>query len=136
MWNTGVGVAQAKKVTGDGFELVFGTNHFGHFLLTTLLIDKLKECVPSRVITVASGAEKFVKTLDLSATARNGVKYPDLNSYGKSKAANIMFARELARRLKGTGVTSYSVEPGVAYTNIASNILGGTIATLMAPLLW
>ncbi len=131
-----MGLAQDKKVTEDGFELVFGTNHFGHFLLTNLLIEKLKECAPSRVITVASRAEKFVKNLDLSATARNGVKYPDLNSYGKSKAANIMFARELARRLKDTGVTSYSVEPGVTYTNIASNIVGPTIATLMAPLFW
>ena len=133
----GIGLSTDRKTTEDGFQMVFGVNHFGHFLLTNLLIDKLKECAPSRVITVSSRAERLTKSINFAPAEKDGIKYPGLRTYGESKAANIMFARELSRRLEGTGVTSYSVSPGLSYTNIfASNIFGPVLEFILRPLLW
>ncbi|XP_072014202.1 dehydrogenase/reductase SDR family member 13-like [Amphiura filiformis] len=136
--NAGIAVASHDgETTKEGFDIVFGVNHFGHFLLTNLLVNKLKECAPSRVITVSSREERRANSMNFTSTECEGMKYPGLKSYNLSKAANIMFARELSRRLEGTGVTSYSVEPGLAYTNIfASNIFGPIVEFLLRPLLW
>lgn len=101
-----------RSETADGFEMTFGVNHLGHFLLTSLLFDRLRESEPSRVVVVSSDAHK---------SARKGLDFEDLQSerryrsfdaYGKSKLANIYFANELARRLERTNVTANSLHPG------------------------
>ncbi|KAI8505548.1 hypothetical protein Bbelb_167370 [Branchiostoma belcheri] len=98
--------------TEDGFEMQLGVNHLGHFLLTNLLLDKLKQSAPSRVVTVSSLVHAFT----------NGMDFDDINyekdyspnkAYDRSKLANVLFSRELAKRLKGTGVTSNCLHPGV-----------------------
>ena len=105
-------VLQKRQETADGFEATFGVNHLGHFLLTDLLLDRLRASAPSRVINVSSDAHK---------QARNGLDFDDLQStrryrgfavYSKSKLANISFTRELARRLDGSGVVVNALHPG------------------------
>jgi NAD(P)-dependent dehydrogenase (short-subunit alcohol dehydrogenase family) len=105
-------ILRRRTETEDGFEATFGINHLGHFLLTDLLLDRLRASAPSRVVVVASSAHKG---------ARQGLDFDDLQSirkyrwmeaYSKSKLANIYFARELARRLDGTGVTVNALHPG------------------------
>ena len=105
-------ILRTRQETEDGFEYTFGVNHLGHFLLTSLLRDRLVESAPARVVVVASDAHE---------SAKQGLDFDDLQSerdyrwakvYGKSKLANIYFARELAYRLEGTGVTSNSLHPG------------------------
>ncbi len=112
-------VMSRRTETADGFETTFGVNHLGHFLLTNLLLDRLRASTPSRVVVVSSDAHK---------QARNGLDFDDLQSegsyrpfvvYGKSKLANIYFARELARRLEGTGVTANSLHPGFVASRFA-----------------
>jgi retinol dehydrogenase-13 len=108
--------------TKDGFETQFGVNHLGHFLLTNLLIDNLKAGAPSRVVNMSSFFHEF-------AMGRKGaIHFDDLNyqrrpfdsweAYAQSKLANLLHARELARRLEGTGVSSVSVNPGFVRTNL------------------
>lgn len=116
--NAGLFVSE-RRVTEDGFEEMFGVNHLGHFLLTRLLEDRLVASAPARVVVVASDAHK---------QARKGLDFDDLMStrnfdafvvYGKSKLANIYFARELSRRLSPKGVTVNSLHPGVVATEFA-----------------
>jgi NAD(P)-dependent dehydrogenase (short-subunit alcohol dehydrogenase family) len=108
-----------RRETADGFEMTFGVNHLGHFLLTSLLRDRLVASAPSRVINVASDAHRF---------ARGGLEFDDLMAtkryrpflvYARSKLANILFTRELARRLEDTGVTANSLHPGFVASNFA-----------------
>jgi len=108
-----------RTETEQGFETTFGVNHLGHFLLTQLLLDRVKTSAPARIINVASNAHRF---------ARGGLDFDDLqltNSYGgmqaytRSKLANIYFTRELARRLEDSGVTVNAVHPGVVATGFA-----------------
>jgi NAD(P)-dependent dehydrogenase (short-subunit alcohol dehydrogenase family) len=105
-------VQTSRSETVDGFETTFGVNHLGPFLLTQLLLDRIRASAPSRVVVVSSHAHKG---------ARQGLDFDDLQSegsysgfrvYGKTKLANIYFARELARRLEGTGVTANALHPG------------------------
>jgi NAD(P)-dependent dehydrogenase (short-subunit alcohol dehydrogenase family) len=105
-------ILRRRTETEDGFEATFGINHLGHFLLTDLLLDRLRASAPARVVVVASDAHK---------SARRGLDFDDLqgerryrwmDAYAKSKLANIYFARELARRLDGTGVTVNALQPG------------------------
>jgi NAD(P)-dependent dehydrogenase (short-subunit alcohol dehydrogenase family) len=102
----------ARRVTEDGFEMTIGVNHLGPFLLTQLLLDRIRASAPARIVNVASIAH---------TGARAGVGFDDLQSeqaysglsvYSRSKLANILFTRELARRLDGTGVTAFAVHPG------------------------
>lgn len=101
-----------RRETADGFETTFGVNHLGPFLLTMLLLDRVRESAPARIVNVSSTAHQ---------SARNGLDFDDLQStkgyagmavYGRSKLANIYFTTELARRLSGTGVTVNSLHPG------------------------
>lgn len=117
--NAGV-VLSERRETVDGFEATFGTNHMGAFILTRLLLEHLKRSAPARVVVVASGAH---------FKARHGLDFDDLQSkrrydgvdvYGRSKLANILFTRALAKRLEGTGVTANCLHPGV----VASNFTG------------
>lgn len=94
--------------TDDGFSTCFGVNHLGHFLLTNLLLPRLKECAPSRVVTLTCSTYKYQK-LDFQDLNYNLLPF---FTYCRSKLANIYFSQELARLTEGKGVTSYAVHPG------------------------
>lgn len=110
-----------KWLTEDGFETQMAVNHLGHFLLTNLLLPKLKSSVPSRVINVSSIAHNggHIDFDDLFFSQR---PYNALESYKQSKLANILFSRELARRLSGFGVSSFSLHPGIIRTELGRHV--------------
>jgi retinol dehydrogenase-12 len=108
----------APGLTADGFELVFGVCHVGHFLLTSLLEARLRATAPARVVNVASRAHQNARTIDFEAVRRPTATRTAFREYGVAKLANVLHAAELSRRLAGTGVTTYSVHPGVIATEI------------------
>lgn len=102
----------AGGTTEDGFSLAFQVNHLGHFLLTELLLERLRRCAPSRVVIVASSAHRAARLrLDALGSPAPGPLGP-FQDYCDSKLANVLHARELAARLRGTGVTCYAAHPG------------------------
>ncbi|CAJ1061291.1 retinol dehydrogenase 13 [Xyrichtys novacula] len=128
-----------KWLTEDGFETQLAVNHLGHFLLTNLLLPILKSSAPSRVVTVSSIAHigGQINFEDLFFSRR---PYSSLESYRQSKLANVLFSRELARRLKGSGVSSFCLHPGVIYTDLGRHVyswfpLLGTLMSLPSLLL-
>ncbi|MBK04225.1 MAG: SDR family oxidoreductase [Deltaproteobacteria bacterium] len=119
------GVASIRGETQEGFELAFGVNHLGHFLFTQLLLPLLKKSTPSRVVTVASKAHYSVKgALNLDAVKGATDTYVGLKEYEVSKLCNILFTKELAKRLEGSGVTCYALHPGVVASDIWRRIPG------------
>lgn len=106
-----------KWITEDGYEMQLAVNHLGHFLLTNLLLKMLKNSAPSRVVNVSSIAHAG-GTIDFDDLFFDERPYSSLVSYRQSKLANVLFSKELARRMKGTGVSSYSLHPGIIYTEI------------------
>ena len=110
-----------RELTVDGIERTWALNHLAPFLLTTLLLDRLKASAPSRIITTASDAHKgkLIPFDDLNA--ERSWRGRGFTRYGETKLANIMFTRELARRLDGTGVTTYCFHPGVVATGFNRN---------------
>ena len=112
------GLAGAKGMTKSGFELAFGTNHLGPFLLTQLLLDRIKQSAPARIVTVASRAHIRVSGIDFGAVTRPTQGKAGLSEYGVSKLANVLFSAELGRRLVGTGVTTYALHPGVVASDV------------------
>ncbi|KAH8252494.1 hypothetical protein KR032_000257 [Drosophila birchii] len=130
-----------RSLTKEGFEMHLGVNHIGHFLLTHLLLDVLKRSAPSRVIVVSSKAHERgqiqSEDINFNKTYDEGV------AYCQSKLANILFARELAQRLDGTGVTVNALNPGIADTEIARNVIffqtkfaQYVVESVLRPLLW
>ena len=122
--NAGV-MATDFQQTKDGFEMQIGVNHFGHFLLTELLLDVLKSSTPSRIVTVSScfhdvamGKKGDIDLNDINFEKR---KYHQWTSYAQSKLANLLHSKELSKRLEGTGVSAVSVHPGWVRTNLAKN---------------
>lgn len=109
-------ITTKRQETADGFELQFGVNHLAPFLLTNLLLDKLKASAPSRIVNVSSNAYTFGKIHfdDLQSSK----KYRVFGAYGQSKLANLLFTEELASRLQGSGVTVNAVHPGAISTNL------------------
>ncbi len=111
-------VLSDRRTTSDGFEATFGVNHLGHFLFTRRLLAALEEGgreagEPSRIVNVSSEAHRMSRGLawdDLGCERRG---YRELAVYADSKLANILFTRELARRLEGRGVVAHAVHPGV-----------------------
>ena len=112
------GVAGQRGLTADGFELHFGVNHLGHFLLTTLLLDRLRASAPARIVHVASENHRHARGIDWEAVRRPTASVSGLPEYGVSKLANVLFSAELARRLADAGVASCALNPG----RVASNI--------------
>jgi len=113
--------------TRDGFEMQFGTNHLGHFALTGLLLPLLEAAPAARVVTVSSIAHRI-----------GGIRFDDLNwhkrysawgAYGQSKLSNLIFARDLNRRLEAAGSTvrSYAVHPGYSATHLQDQMFAGKI---------
>lgn len=104
----------SRHLTADGLEHTFAVNHLAPFLLTALLVDRLKQSAPSRIVTVSSGAHSAGQIdFDDLQGARN---YSGQRAYSQSKLANVMFTYELARRLEGTGVTATVLHPGLVRT--------------------
>jgi NAD(P)-dependent dehydrogenase (short-subunit alcohol dehydrogenase family) len=116
--NAGVVNLRHEK-TADGIETVFAVNHLAYFLLTLLLLERLKESAPARIVNVASDAHKFGK-LDFDDLGGER-SYRWTQAYGQSKLANILFTRELARRLDGSGVTVNCLHPGAVATGLGQN---------------
>ena len=112
------GVAGQQGLTQDGFELTFGVNHLGHFLLTSHLLDKLLESAPARIVNVSSIAHTQAKGIDWDAVRQPTKNVTALPEYAVSKLANVLFTQELARRLEGTGVTAYALHPGAIGSDI------------------
>jgi len=128
MNNAGV-MATPYGKTKQGFELQFGTNHLGHFLLTNLLLPNLKAGSPSRVINVSSAAHTM-----------NGINWDDINwekkykpwgAYGQSKTANILFSVELTKRYAGDGIFSNALHPGVITSTSLYVHSGGFMAFML-----
>jgi retinol dehydrogenase-14 len=110
-----------QRTSVDGVELQFATNYLGHFELCRLLQERLVSSAPARVIHVASIAAR-IASIDPTHLNHIGAGYSSQAVYGMSKLAQIVFSRELNRRLDGTGVTSNSLEPGVVATNLSEGI--------------
>jgi retinol dehydrogenase 12 len=112
------GVAGRRGLTRQGFELMFGVNHLGHFLLTQLLLERLVSSAPSRVVTVSSDAHYSAPGIDFDALRRPARGITGLPAYAVSKLCNVLFSAELARRTAGTGVNTYALHPGVVASDI------------------
>jgi retinol dehydrogenase-12 len=112
------GVAGRRGLTRQGFELMFGVNHLGHFALTNALLGCLTASAPARVVTVASDAHYSARGIDFEAVRRPARGITGLHEYAVSKLCNVLFSQELARRTAGTGVTSYALHPGVVASDI------------------
>lgn len=119
--NNAGAIYSTRQMSEDGIELTWAVNHLAPFLLTTLLLDRLKVSAPARIVTTSSGAHE-----------RAAIPFDDLNAqrswggagftrYGETKLANILFTAELARRLVGTGVTANAFHPGFVATGFNRN---------------
>jgi retinol dehydrogenase-14 len=122
-WNT-------RHVTADGLERTFAVNHLAPFLLTNLLLDRLRHSAPARVVTVSSNAQALgqLRFADLQGES----SYSGARAYNQSKLINVMFTYELARRLRGSGVTATVLHPGVVRTAFGADD-PATIQRLLVP---
>ena len=118
--NAGV-MACPYGLTVDGFETQFGTNHLGHFLLTVLLLPALLQGDAPRVVTLSSAGHSRCD-VDLDDVNFERTEYSAWDAYGRSKSANALFARELARRAGDEGLLSYSVHPGAIITDLGRHL--------------
>ena len=120
--NNAGGYWSDRHVSADGLEWTFAVNHLAPFLLTSLLEERLRESAPARIVTVASDAHRAGRIEFDDLQAERG--YAGMRAYAQSKLANILFTRELARRLSGSGVAAYSVHPGTVRTGFAREDAG------------
>ncbi|XP_073349962.1 dehydrogenase/reductase SDR family member 13-like [Pagrus major] len=123
--------------TEDGLGMMFGVNHIGHFLLTNLLLDRLKECGPSRVVNLSSVGHNFGKIdfdcLNTQKALGLGTSFTEVfQIYCDSKLCNVLFTHELAKRLQGTKVTCYCLHPGAINSELARNT-SSVLQLLMKP---
>ena len=121
----------SRSVTVDGFEKTFAVNHLAYFLLTNLLLERLRASAPARIVVVASEAHRFGR-LDL-ADLQSEKSYRAMRVYGTSKLLNLLFTVALDERLEGSGVTVNALHPGAVSTRLGKN--NGAIARLLIGLL-
>jgi retinol dehydrogenase 14 len=121
-----------RHVTADGLERTLAVNHLAAFLLTNLLLDRLKASAPARVVTVSSAAHS-TGTIDFD-DLQGERGYSERKAYPQSKLASVLFTYELARRLEGTGVTATALHPGVVNTGFGAED-PGPIFKLLVPLM-
>jgi retinol dehydrogenase-12 len=112
------GVVRTRGLTKQGFELMFGVNHLGHFALTSALLGCLEASAPARVVTVSSDSHYAARGIDWDALRRPARGLTGLPGYAVSKLCNVLFSQELARRTAGTGVTTYALHPGMVASDI------------------
>ena len=116
--NAGV-MLDERRETAQGFEMTFGVNHLGHFLLTDLLLEQLRAADRARIVIVASDAHRLAwRGLHWAELDRHG-RYGPWQVYAESKLANVLHSRALATRLEGSGVVAHSLHPGSVATNFA-----------------
>ena len=130
------GYWNSRHVTADGLERTFAVNHLAPFLLTNLLLGRLKQSAPARVVTVSSNAHRTGR-IDFD-DLQGERSYSGSRAYDQSKLANVLFAYELARRLRGTGVTSNALHPGVVRTSFGADDPAGVqrfVVPLLRPLM-
>ncbi|GLY97418.1 oxidoreductase [Actinoplanes sp. NBRC 103695] len=130
--NAGVMNVPERRTTADGFELTFGTNHLGHFALTSYLMPVLRRAPAARIVTVSAVAARWPSAALTDLMSERS--YRPMTAYAKSKRANIVFTLELARRLDGTPMRAIAVHPGSAMTNLQQHTRGG-FQRLLLPLL-
>ncbi len=111
------GIGGQRGLTKDGFELMFGVNHLGHFAFTMALLDCLTTS-KARIVNVASDAHYQASGIDFGLLRRRTRTITGMREYAVSKLCNVLFSQELARRLAGTGVTTYALHPGVVASDI------------------
>ena len=109
-------MVDTRQSTADGFELMFGTNHLGHFELTALLRQRLIDSAPARIVVVSSIAHRWAFTGQDRSDLQSDLGFNGFNAYGRSKLANAQFTLELAHQLQGTGVTVNCLHPGSIYS--------------------
>ena len=134
--NAGAGFfGREAKYTVDGLEMTMAVSFYGHFLLTEMLLDLLKKSAPSRIVLLSSvvhaGSSKNRPRVHLDDMNYKNRSY-SMAAYSEAKVANILYAKELADRLKGNGVTSYSVHPGWARSNFGKN---NTLLKVIGPVM-
>ena len=119
-----------KKITEDGFELCFETNHLSHFLLTDLVLDKLKQSPQGRIVNLSSEGHKMAKFDPDNFNAEKG--YSSIGQYCFTKLCNLYFTYSLADKLKGTNITVNAVHPGVVRSGFGSDLDKGWLKPIFA----
>ena len=122
------GLAGQRGQTADGFELAFGTNHLGHFLFTTLLLDRLRSSAepgaPARVVNVASGSHFDAPGIAFDALQQSTPSIVGMREYSVSKLANVLFTQQLAQRVDPAAVAVFATDPGPVHTDVWRRIPG------------
>ena len=131
--NAGVMACDYQK-TEDGFEMQFGTNHLGHFLLTMLLLDLIKKSAPSRIINVSSLGHSMGSGKINFDDIHWEKTYSAWPAYYNSKLANVLFTRELSKRLEGSHVTANSLHPGAVRTELGRHTIYSS--AIFYPIIW
>jgi NAD(P)-dependent dehydrogenase (short-subunit alcohol dehydrogenase family) len=128
-------VFMERQLSKDGLELTFATNHLGYFLWTHELLDLVKGAAPARIVNVSSSAHRAVRGVDFDDLQRRR-SYSGFPVYAESKLMNILFTRELARRLEGSGVTVNCLHPGVIASGFGTNNTGvlGFVTRHLSPI--
>ena len=121
-------------LTDEGIETNFATNHLAGFLLTHLLLPQLRSSGPARVVAISSSVHTQVRMIDLNSVVTGAPLTPD--SYRTSKLLNVLFVRELARRVEGIGITANAADPGFVRSNLGRHAVGGhrMLRTLTRPM--
>jgi retinol dehydrogenase 12 len=133
--NAGLIVPRFER-SADGYEMTIAVNHLAPFLLTNLLLERLRASAPSRIVTVASQAHRGARLDPATLAAPLAADWSPLGAYGRSKLCNILFTRALARRLQGSGVVATCLHPGVVATAIGDRAgLAGLGWRLVKPFL-
>ncbi|MGP8249435.1 MAG: SDR family oxidoreductase [Candidatus Dormibacteria bacterium] len=126
--NNAGGINRSRQLTEEGLELTWAVNHLAPFLLTTLLLERIKASTPARIITTSSDAHQGVEIPFDDINAVGGYGRLGFTRYGQTKLANILFTTELARRLEGSGVTANCFHPGFVASGFNRN--NGTLMAI------